>query len=441
MSLETTKLTNWTSSLKQDQLSALASSVLRNQDPNKALLNRDAVIRGVNEFQHQVDPEGAPMTNQKSSGRCWIFAATNVFRTLVMKKYNIEKLELSQSFLFFYDKLEKANFFLDQMCQLANEDVDDRLVQHLLKDPVSDGGQFDMIVSLVEKYGLVPQHVFPDAFPATSSSRLNEMVMTLLRQYAQELREAIQAGKDVTELKESQIKNIHRIISLYLGNPPGPNDKFTWEYTDKDKKYHSQTTTPLEFYKDIVGFSGKTAVSLVNDPRNPYKKQIQVSRLGNVVGSRPVTYLNLEVDELARIAVEKIKKNEPVFFGAHTPKYMDNKAGLCDLDVWDYSLVGFKPNQGKADRLRYSESLMTHAMTLTGVTLDDEGKPVRWRVQNSWGEDVGFKGFFIMTQEYFREYVYQIVCDESELGDLKTYLNDKEPVVLPPWDPMGALAD
>jgi bleomycin hydrolase len=438
--ISTANLSVWDKEIKADKLSSLAATVLRNKDVDEALINRDQYISGTLDlYSNVVEPLGAPITNQKSSGRCWLFAATNVFRVKLMKKYNLDKIQLSPSFVFFYDKLEKANFFLEQMCQTAHEDVDSRIVQHLLTDPICDGGQYDMFRNVVEKYGLVPNNVFPDSFNTLKSAKLNFLITTLLHQYGQELREALAKGQDVVPMKVAMSKEIHRLLVLFLGSPPGPNDTIKWEFIDKDKKYNVIETTPLKFYKEILEVDTTQEVSLLNDPRNDYNRVIKVDRLGNVVGCDIVSYLNVDIDVLAQAAIEKIKRNEAVFFGTHTPIYTDKTSGIMDVDLWDYELIGYKPTQAKADRLRYHQSLMTHAMVLVGVHLED-GKPIRWKVENSWGEDVGQKGYFSMTHEYFKEYVYQVVVNKTDIPDHVKYLDDKHPIVLPPWDPCGALA-
>lgn len=440
MDVTINQLDTWTKEVSWDPISALAGTLLQNQAGNTSLLNRDALINsGIFEFNNVIEVEGAPITNQKSSGRCWIFTTCNILRVPVMKKYNLSELQLSQTYLYFYDKLEKSNYFLDQMCQTAGEPVDSRIVQHLLTDPIQDGGQFDMIVNIIEKYGLVPQYIYPEAHSSGASSEMCQKLTALLRQYGQELRDAIEKKENVDELKKIQIKEIHRLLVLYLGAPPSPNSEFKWQFSDKDKKYGSLVTTPMKFYNEVVETDLTKCVSLVNDPRNPYNKALQVDRLGNVVGAKPVTYINVEADVMAKYAMEKIKRNEPVFFGNDTPAYLASKQGIFDLDIWNYHLVGYKPTQDKASRLRYHQSLMTHAMTLVGFH-EENGMPVRWKIQNSWGDEKGKKGVYMMTHEYFEEYVYQVVVNKEDIGDLAKCLEDKEPIVLPAWDPMGSLA-
>ncbi|PRT52449.1 Cysteine proteinase 1, mitochondrial [Wickerhamiella sorbophila] len=439
-SLKTETLKKWTSEVLSNPTLSLAATVAVNADVQETLLRRESRIANTTDvFSHVVEPLGAPITNQKSSGRCWLFAATNVLRIELMKKYNIEKLQLSPSFLFFYDKLEKSNFFLENIVKTADEDVDSRIVQHLLTDPISDGGQFGMIQNILEKYGLVPNDIFPDTFNTTQSNRVNELVVTLLHQYAQELREAKKAGKDTAALKEEQMQRVHQLLTIFLGTPLGPNDEFDWEFTDKDKKFHRIKTTPLKFYKDVIGFDATQTVSLLNDPRNDYERVIHIDRLGNVVGAPEVHYLNVDIDVLANKAIEQIKENKAVFFGTHTPIYHHNPTGIIDTKLWDYKSIGFDPKQSKADRLRYHESLMTHAMAFVGVHLDEDGKPVRWKVENSWGEERGSKGYYTLTHDFFKEFVYQVVVDKKQIPEYADALKT-EPITLPPWDPCGALA-
>lgn len=447
ISLTSETLGQWDSELKADTTTALASTVVRNHGPSTSLINRDAYIRSaVNVYSNAVSPQGAPVVNQKQSGRCWLYAATNVLRVDIMKRHNLEELELSPSYLFFYDKLEKANFFLDQIEQTADEEVESRVVQHLLTDPICDGGQYDMFANVIQKYGLVPNHVFPDSFNTQASNHVNELVTTLLRQYAQEIRAAVAAKQDVETVKTRQIKEVHRLLTMFLGSPPGPSDPIVWEYVDKDKKYHSLNTTPLGFYKDVVQYDVSTAVSLLNDPRNSYDSVIEVGRLGNVVGKPYVRYLNADIDTLASTAVKLIKNNQPVFFGTHTPLYHDRKSGIIDTELWDHQLIGFTPTQTKADRLRYHQSLMTHAMAFSAVHLDPKTQePVRWKVENSWGKDVGIQGSFIMTHAYFKEYVYQVVAQQADLPEelnkvWEVAKTEGVATVLPPWDPCGSLA-
>jgi len=441
MTLSVKDLSNWQKEFEQDAQFQLASSTLQQYNVDDLLISSKTKLPNV--FSHVIENEGAPVTNQKASGRCWLFASTNILRILAAKNLNLKEFQLSQNYLFFYDKLEKSNYFLDKILETADEDVESRLIQELLSAPVNDGGQFTMFQNLIEKYGVVPQDQYPDVYSSTASRKLNELVTTKLREFAEILRDLKKSGKsdsEISNVKNSQVKEIYKYLTIFLGVPPQPTEKFTFEYYDKDKKYQKLTSTPLDFLKDYVKFDYNKSVSLINDPRNPYNSKIKIAHLNNVSKGREVEYLNLDNETLSQLIVKRIKANKPVFFGSHTPKYMNKKKGIMDVDLFDYQLIGFKNSQSKASRVLYHESLMTHAMLITGVSLDDNGKPTRYRVENSWGKDSGIDGYYIMTQDYFEQYCYQIVVDVDEIeGEHKAIL-EQEPIILPLWDPMGALA-
>jgi len=370
-----------------------------------------------------------------------------------MKRHNLDKFELSQAYLFFYDKLEKANFYLEQICDTVDEDLDSRLVQTLLAQPVSDGGQWDMVYNLVNKYGLVPQVLYPDSFNAQSSGAINSLITTKLREDGLKLRAMATSGtkstKDITAAKEKMMREIHLILTLTLGPPPSATTEFKWNYLDKDGAAHELKTTPLDFSKELdskksVAMTNSkvhSMFSLVNDPRNEYNTLLSVNRLGNIVGGRGITYVNVPMDTLKTACIKMLKAGLPIFFGSDVGKYSNSSSGIMDTTLIDYEL-GFNVRLGmsKAQRLMTGESAMTHAMVLTAVHLDDEGKSVRWRVQNSWGEAAGSDGWFVMSDKWMDEFVYQAVVeprfvDKSIRDVLKT-----KPKVLPLWDPMGALA-
>lgn len=405
-------------------------------------------------FNVKIPHEGGPITNQRSSGRCWLFASTNVFRVALMRRYNLDGFELSQSYLFFWDKLEKSNWFLEQIIDTASKDLDSRLVQHLLGDIISDGGQWDMVYNLVEKYGLVPQSLFPDSWNAENSGVLNSILKTKLREYALTLRKLVgQEGvsaQSVSEAKDQMMQSVLGVLTLSLGVPPDPRSEFTWTYADKDGKAHEVKTNPKAFAKDIYSADLRVTssavagmTSLVNDPRHEPLTLMTVSRLGNVVGGRDVTYINVDMPRLKKACVAMLKAGLPIFFGSDVGKFSSSRSGVMDLNLIDYE-VGFNVSlleMSKADRLRARESQMTHAMVLTAVHVDREtGDSVRWRVQNSWGEAAGDKGWFVMSDAWMDEFVYQAVIDPRFLSkEIKDVLKT-EPVVLPLWDPMGSLA-
>lgn len=405
-------------------------------------------------FNTKIPFEGGPITAQGSSGRCWIFASTNVFRVALMKKHNLDSFELSQSYIFFWDKIEKVNWFLEQIIETAEQDIDSRVVQTLLHDIVSDGGQWDMVYDIVAKYGLVPQSLYPDSWNASNSSVLNTIIKTKLRQSAMTLRKASQnralTPTAISTFKRETIRQVSLIMTLLLGPPPNPNHKFRWEYNDKNGVAHELERTPKNFASDIYSnefrissTSIESMLSLVHDPRHTPLSLLSVPRLGNVVGGRGVTYVNVSMDTLKNGCVRMIKAGLPVFFGCDVGKFSDKGLGVMDLNLFNYD-IGINTGMlgmSKAERLLSGESQMTHAMVLTAVHVDEKtNRPVRWRVQNSWGADAGDKGWFVMSDAWMDEFVYQAVIDQRFCSKEVLDVLKKEPIILPLWDPMGALA-
>ncbi|KAH8660877.1 putative cysteine proteinase 1, mitochondrial [Tricladium varicosporioides] len=451
--LSISEVKHWEHELLADPKNRLALSALSSADPKAVLTSRAVKIEDQQIFSVKIPFEGAPITNQRSSGRCWLFASTNVFRVALMKRHGLDNFELSQAYFFFYDKLEKANFFLEQILDTAGEDLDSRLVQTLLGSPVGDGGQWDMVYNLINKYGLVPQVLYPDSFNAQSSSAINSLITTKLREDALKLRALATSGtrstKDIIATKEKMMREIHLILTLTLGPPPSPNTEFTWSYLDKNGSAHELTTTPLEFAKELetqksIRITNSTVhdmFSLVNDPRNEYGSLLTVNRLGNIVGGRPITYVNVSMDTMKTACIKMLQAGLPIFFGCDVGKYSNSGSGIMDTDLIDYEL-GFNVKLGlsKAQRLMTGESAMTHAMVLTAVHLDEAGKSVRWRVQNSWGEAAGSKGWFVMSDKWMDEFCFQAVVEPRFVDKSVRDVLKQTPKVLPLWDPMGALA-
>ena len=384
------------------------------------------------------------VTNQKASGRCWMFAALNTFRHKMISSFQLEDFELSQAHTFFWDKYEKSNWFLEQVIATADQELTSRKVAFLLQTPQQDGGQWDMVVSLFEKYGVVPKSVYPESISSSNSRELNTYLNKLLRQDAQILRDLIHSGADseaVASKKQALLQEIFNFLAMSLGLPPR---EFDFSYRDKDNQFHTESgLTPQSFYKKYVDLQLDDYVSIINAPTTdkPYGKSYTVDMLGNVVGSRPVRYLNVPMDRLKELAIAQMKAGETVWFGSDVGQISNRKAGILATDVYDFEAgMDIHLTQDKAGRLDYAESLMTHAMVLTGVDLDEAGQPRKWKVENSWGDKVGTDGYFVASDAWMDEYTYQIVVRKEFLTADELAAYEAEPIVLAPWDPMGALA-
>lgn len=420
--ISVSKSESYIKTVLSDPKNRLALCALASDNPAKVLEKPSAIVKDTQTFNLAIPTEGSPITNQRQSGRCWIFASTNVFRVAIMKKYKLDKFELSQNHLFFWDKVEKANFFLESMLETADQPLDGRLVSQLMAAPVNDGGQFDMIVNLVQKYGLVPQSLYPDTWNAMNSSTMDKLITTKLRQDGLRLRalkkktsaSSPTAAASIAAAKEHMLQDMIRILTLTLGPPPSATEKFIWEFYDKKHLLKTLELSPLDFAAGLNDTHGLRACggtdvhnlfSLVNDPRNEYNRLLTVDHLGNVWGGRPITYVNVHKDVLKSACVEMLRRGFPVFFGSDVGKYSDSAKGIMDTELVDYEL-GFNVRLGmtKAERLMTGESAMTHAMVLTAVHLSPEGgKPVRWRVENSWSETAGTDGYFVMSDRWMDE--------------------------------------
>ncbi|MCY7033244.1 aminopeptidase C [Streptococcus sanguinis] len=384
------------------------------------------------------------VSDQKASGRCWMFAALNTFRHKMIANFQLEDFELSQAHTFFWDKYEKSNWFLEQVLATADQELTSRKVKFLLDTPQQDGGQWDMVVSLFEKYGIVPKSVYPESISSSNSRELNQILNKLLRQDAQILRELVAEGANSAELqakKEELLQEVFNFLAMNLGLPPR---QFDFSYRDKDNHFHSESgLTPLTFYQKYVDLKLDDYVSIINAPTadKPYGRSYTVEMLGNVVGSKPVRYLNVEMDRLKELAIAQMQAGETVWFGSDVGQSSNRKAGVMAEGMHDFTAsMDIRLTQDKAGRLDYSESLMTHAMVLTGVDLDENGKAKKWKVENSWGEKVGNKGYFVASDAWMDEYTYQIVVRKEFLTAAELAAYEAEPLVLAPWDPMGALA-
>lgn len=386
------------------------------------------------------------ITNQKRSGRCWMFASLNTMRFRIMGKLGLETYELSQAYPLFWDKYERSNWFFENIIATAGEGLTSREVAFLLADPVGDGGQWDMFRALVKKYGVVPKEAMPETASSSDTRDLDKYLTRYLRAGAKRLRDAVRAGAPADEaegIKSDLMDGVWRILAICLGEPPT-----TFEVRIRDDEgtlKASGTYTPQQFFDEFVDMELDDYVSLINAPTpdKPYLRSYTVKFLGNVVEAGGVRYVNLPIEALKRAAVAQLSDGLPVWFGSDVDQGFLRTDGVIDPAALDVDgLFGLPVEAGldKGARLQYGESLMTHAMTIQGVNLDADGAPTRWLIENSWGDDRGKKGYDVASDAWFNEYVYQVVVDKKYLTDEEREAYDAAPVELAPWDPMGSLA-
>ena len=381
--------------------------------------------------------ETMKVTNQMRSGRCWIFSALNLLREMIGKKYGIREFELSQNYIAFYDKIEKANWFMNCVIQEKDQPIDSRKFQWLLDTCISDGGQWDMVVSLIKKYGICQKNAMGETFTSSHTAKMNQLLNQRLRRFALDVRKT----EDIDQLRRETLEECYRLIADCYGVPPVT---FTFEYRDQDKEYHAHPgLTPAEFYENYLAEDLDEYAVIINAPTEdkPFHKMYSVKYIGNVVSGNEIRYLNLPMDEFKEAIIAQMKDGFPVWFGCDAGKDADKEAGLWDDCQYDYShTFGMKLDMTKAEMLDSRQSAMNHAMIITGVNLVD-GKPTRWKIENSWGDKMAHKGYFICSDTWFEKYVYEAAVRKKYLSNANQEILKEDVTVLEPWDPFGTLAD
>jgi bleomycin hydrolase len=422
-----------------DSAHRLAQNAVTRVSVDEVAISREVV----NSINHSLSThlDDWKVTNQEHSGRCWLFAGLNLLRVGVMRKTGLKEFEFSQNYVMFWDKIERANYFLEAVIETSGRDADDRTVAFLLDSVAGDGGQWNMFAALVAKHGLVPKSVMPETQSSSNTERMNSVLRYLLRQGAKSVRAAAADGGEAARSEKAEIlQAIYRVLCIHLGTPP---EQFEWQWIDKDKQFHRDgVLRPQEFAAKYVDLSLDDYVCLVHDPRpsSPAGRTFTVEYLGNLIEGPPVTYLNVDIALIKKIAAATIQDGEPVWFGCDVGKMMSNEYGIWDAGLYDLpSVYNTAFALDKADRLAYHETLMTHAMLFTGVDVLD-GVTRRWRVENSWGAERGKDGFYTMNDSWFDQYVFEIAARRSALPEELQQALGTEPIVLPAWDPMGALA-
>lgn len=398
-------------------------------------------------FAFSIDVDKEAVANQKQSGRCWMFACLNTLRFHIEKELDLPKgtFELSQAFLAFYNKLERCAWFYEHIVETADKPLDDREVDWLISSPMQDGGDWDMICGLVKKYGVVPHQAMAETHCTNNTAEVNTMLSTVLRQDAIKLRKMVHNGKDTKETIEEMLNTCYRILAVCFGEPP---QKFDFQYEDSKGKYHAEFgITPLEFLKKYVHIDLDDYIGVINVPGddNPYGRTYIIED-SNQIPERENLYLNVPMDDLKKLVIEQLKGNEPVWFGCDVLQHCDKGAGVMAMDLYDWdAMFDIDIKMDKAERYAMHESLPTHAMVIAGVDIDPDGKPIKWKIENSWGTEVGGKkvgnnGYYCCSDEWFDNFVYEVAINKKYMtADQKKALGT-EPIVWPYWctfNPVG----
>ncbi|MBR1850340.1 MAG: C1 family peptidase [Bacteroidales bacterium] len=415
-------------------------NIMVNQSPAKLAMNYENATKFDSHFSNRV--ESRAVTDQKSSGRCWMFTGMNVLRNQAIRKHNLPSdFQFSQAYLFFYDQLEKANLFLQAMIDTYQKPIDDQEVQWLFKNPIGDGGQFTGVANLIDKYGLVPADVMPETYNTNNTSSISNLLSLKLREDGLALRE-LAAQKGTTQAKLHQTKTemlatIYRMLALTMGEPPA---QFTWQQKNaKGEIVETATYTPKEFYEKFAKTDFSKYYMVMNDPTREYYKVYEIQYDRHVYDGQNWRYLNLPMEEIAPMCIASIKDSTMMYFSCDVGKFLDREKGFMDMNNFDYaSLFGTEFGMDKKQRVATYASGSSHAMTLCAVDLDKDGKPLKWMVENSWGPNYGYQGNLIMTNDWFNEYMFRVVLEEKYIPAKLRAMMDQKPIMLPAWDPMFA---
>ncbi len=426
-------------SFKKDASTKAIQNILTNDKSIRDnALNRDLQGKIDHFFKYRVNVKG--ITNQQSSGRCWMFTSMNVLRPQVMEKYNLNQFDFSHNYLYFWDIFEKSNLFLENIIATAARPMDDREVTEYFKSPVGDGGVWNLYYNAAQKYGVVPQEVMPETAHSNNTSQMTGVINEKLRLGGYTLRELAAQGKKAKELraeKNNVLKDVYRILALCLGEPP---HEFTWRYkTKKGEIKELANYTPQQFYKEITpaDYSPDNYIMVMNDPTREYYKVYEIQNYKNTIEGINWTYLNLPNEDLKAAALASIKNNEPLYASCDVGKQFNRETGILDPEMFDYeSLLGVKLDMDKKARILTRQSGSAHAMTIVGCDTDENDKPVKWEFENSWGDKSGHNGYLTFTDKWFDEYMFRAVLHKKYLNEKALQALKGKPVQLPVWDYM-----
>lgn len=428
------------SSFKEDPATKAIQNVLTsNANITANALNNSLQGKIDHYFKYRVNVKG--ITDQKSSGRCWMFTSMNVLRPSIIEKYNLSEFDFSHNYLYFWDIFEKSNLFLENIIATSKDSFDDRTVEYLFKSPVSDGGVWNLYYNLGQKYGVVPQEVMPETAHSNNTRQMINLVNEKLRLGGYNLREQAASGKKIQELRNEKaiiLKDVYRILVLCLGEPP---KQFTWRYKDKNGSVKELSSyTPQQFYKEITpeDYSPSNYIMIMNDPTREYYKLYEIKNYKNTIEGINWIYLNLPNEDIKKAALASIKSNEPMYASCDVGKQMNRESGILDPEMYDYeSLLGVNLSMDKKARILTRQSGSTHAMTLVGCDTDMSDQPIKWEFENSWGAASGNKGYLTFTDKWFSEYMFRIVVHKKYLDAKAQNCLTQKPIQLPMWDYMN----
>jgi len=423
-------------SYKASNYHKAVSHAVQNNDIKKLAYTQANKLKYDDHFTYKVTVKN--ITDQKQSGRCWMFTSLNTVRPIVIDKLNLDKFEFSSNYLYFYDQLEKANLFLEAIIKTAEAPDDDRTVKWLYHNAIGDGGVWNLFVNLVEKYGLIPKEAMPETHASENTSWLSRMLRNKLREDGYELREMYRAKKDYKTMearKIEQLKDIYKMLVIALGEPP---TEFTWSYTDHEgKKSEEKKYTPKSFYDEMIGKNLDDYILFMDDPTRPYNKLYEIEYDRNVYEGRNWKFINLPADELKPMLIASLKNKEAMYFSCDVGKQLDRDNGVLSMQTYDFgSLFDVQFGMDKKARIITGQSGSSHGMALVGVDLDENGKVKKWLLENSWGPTAGHNGYLIMTDPWFDNYMFRIVVDKAFIPEKYMKILKQKPTMLPPWDPM-----
>lgn len=423
--------------IASDASTKALTNALSNNDINKLVLSRQNLQGVEHSFKYKVKVSG--ISDQKKSGRCWMFTSMNVIRPMVIEKYNLASFEFSQNYLYFWDIFEKANLYLEAQIKYATKPIDDKYVEWLFKNPVSDGGVWSSFTNLADKYGLVPKDVFPESNTSENTRSMITIIKRKLREDGLILRALYAKKIKYNELEAEKIKmlgDIYKILAMNLGEPP---TEFDYRFTDKKGKLaETKLYTPIKFMNEVLdSLNFESYIMLMNDPTHEYNKVYEIEYDRNVMEGRNWVYLNLSNDQIKKYAIKSIKNNMALYASCDVGKQLNSALGYADVDNYDYeSLYGVKFEMDKAQRIKTFDSGSSHGMALIAVDVDDNEKPIKWQFENSWGVESGHKGYLTFTDDWFNEYMFRVVVHKDFVNPETLKLLEQKPVMLPPWDPM-----